>query len=150
MSDPSGAHLRVEVLADVATALAAATDVDAVSAALFSVLCPRFADSCELALPSRDGAIWRVASGPSAMSRRLRTPVPDRPTSARVLGLRRAIVAPLMSAETSVGELAVAMGASGRTFSAGDRDLVRVVAQLTGRTVDMLVSADLQRDRAGG
>src|SRR5215471_15458467 len=77
MSDPSADHTRVEVLADVATALAAANDVAAVSGALVTVLCPRFADGCEVALRGQDGAMWRVASGPGNMTARLRTPVPD-------------------------------------------------------------------------
>jgi serine phosphatase RsbU (regulator of sigma subunit) len=177
MSDPGGDHRRVEVLAAVATALAAATGLTGVSEALVSVLCPRFADGCELALRGQDGEMWRIASGPGDMAARVHQPVPDLPqhplrraangeflvieadndpdqllfgppdvpTSARALGLRSAIVAPLMSGDVSVGALAVAMGPSGREFSREDRDLIRVVAQLAGGTVDTLQSAELQR-----
>lgn len=67
------------------------------------------------------------------------------PTSARALGLRSAIVAPMMSGSVVMGAVAVAMGRSGRRFTTDDHGLVRIVAQLAGRTIDNLQSADLQR-----
>ncbi|HEY7625817.1 MAG TPA: GAF domain-containing SpoIIE family protein phosphatase [Ilumatobacteraceae bacterium] len=69
----------------------------------------------------------------------------DNPLSARALGLRAAIVAPMLSGSVVMGAVAVAMGSSGRRFSPDDHDLVRVVAQLTGRTIDNLQSAEMQR-----
>ena len=77
MSESSAVQIRVEVLAQVATALASANDVTAVSQALIDVLCPLFADGCEVALKGQDGTIWRVASGPGDMSARVRARVPD-------------------------------------------------------------------------
>ncbi|HEX2783065.1 MAG TPA: SpoIIE family protein phosphatase [Ilumatobacteraceae bacterium] len=67
------------------------------------------------------------------------------PTSARGLGLRSAVIAPMASGTAIIGALGVAMGSSGRQFSTEDQELVRIVAQLTGRTIDNLQSAELQR-----
>ncbi|MGZ4702803.1 MAG: SpoIIE family protein phosphatase [Ilumatobacteraceae bacterium] len=72
----------------------------------------------------------------------------DQPTSARALGLRSAIVAPMMSGTAIIGALGVALGASGRHFAPEDHELVRIVAQLTGRTIDHLQSAEMQRQVA--
>ena len=69
----------------------------------------------------------------------------DQPTSARALGLHAAIVAPMRSGTAIIGALGVALGASGRRFSTEDHELVRIVAQLTGRTIDHLQSAEMQR-----
>ncbi len=69
----------------------------------------------------------------------------DEPTSARGLGLRSAVIAPMPSGTAIIGALAVAMRSSERQFSAEDQDLLRIVAQLTGRTIDNLQSAELQR-----
>ena len=177
MPDPGSEQIRSDVLARAATALAEANDVTEVSEALVRALCPLFADGCEIALRGQDGTVWRIASGPGEMSRRLRTPVPETddhplrraaageflvidvdndpqqtlfgppelPTSARALGLRSAVVAPMRSGDVVMGAVAVAMGPSGRRFTADDHDLVRTVAQLAGRTIDNIQSADLQR-----
>jgi serine phosphatase RsbU (regulator of sigma subunit) len=176
-TEPTSEQIRTEVLARAATALAESSDVTDVAQALIGVLCPLFADVCEVALRGQDGAVWRVASGPGEMSSRVRAPVPDlpghpirravngeflvieadddpqehlfgpadQPNTARALGLRSAVIAPLASGATNVGALAVAMKSSGRRFTAEDHELVRVIARLTGRTVDNLVTADLQR-----
>ena len=70
---------------------------------------------------------------------------PDQPNSARALGLRSAIVAPMPSGDTIIGALALALGESDRRFLPEDEELVRIVAQLTGRTIDNLQSAEMQR-----
>jgi len=177
MAGASSEQRRVETLALVATALAAASDVTVVSEAMIGVLCPDFADACEVALQGQDGTVWRVAAGPGDASDRVRARVPDLddhplrrairgefvfididndddqrmfgppddPRSARALGIRSAVIAPLTSGDSTIGALAVAMGPSGRYFSEEDFQLVRVVAQLAGLAIDNLQSADLQR-----
>jgi len=69
----------------------------------------------------------------------------DQPLTARALGVRSAVIAPLMSGDTAVGAIAVAMRAPDRRFTEEDHELIRVIARLAGRTVDNLVTADLQR-----
>jgi serine phosphatase RsbU (regulator of sigma subunit) len=168
------AHLHTNVLAAVATALATADEVTSVAETLISVLCPAFADGCEVALRTQDHGIVRVASGPGDLTARARAPVPsgdwhplrramdgeflvidadDDPqqrlfgpaadrTSARGLGLRSAVVAPMRSGDAVIGALAVARATPGSRFSPDDQALVRVVAQLTAHTIDNLQSAD--------
>ena len=176
MTEP-GDQVRSDVLARAATALVAANDVTEVAEALIRVLCPAVGDGCEIALQGRDGAIWRIASGPGEMTSRVRTRIPDieghpmrravageflvidadddpqqrlfgpadQPNSARALGLRSAIVAPMPSGDAIIGVLALALGGSDRRFLPEDEELVRVIAQLTGRTIDNLQSAEMQR-----
>jgi serine phosphatase RsbU (regulator of sigma subunit) len=72
----------------------------------------------------------------------------DEPHSARALGLHSAIVAPMASGTAIIGALALALGSPDRRFSADDENLVRVIAQLTGRTIDNLQSAEMQRSVA--
>jgi serine phosphatase RsbU (regulator of sigma subunit) len=154
MTEPGSDRVRSDVLARAATALAAASDVTEAAEALIRILCPAVADSCEIALQAQDGEIWRIASGPGEMTSRLRTRIPaadDHPLRRAIVGemlvidADKAVIAPMPSGTAIIGALGVALGSSGRRFSTEDHELVRIVAQLTGRTIDNLQSAEMQR-----
>ncbi len=67
------------------------------------------------------------------------------PLSARSLGLRCAVLAPVLGRTKNRGVLAVAMVDSGRTFGADDVELVETIARLAGLAVDNLDALDRQR-----
>ena len=72
------------------------------------------------------------------------------PLSARSLGLRSAVLAPLMGRTRNRGVLAVAMVDSGRTFRSDDVELVETIAHLAGLAVDNLEALDRQRRETEG
>ena len=72
------------------------------------------------------------------------------PLSARSLGLRSAVLAPLMGRTKNRGVLAVAMVDSGRAFRNDDVELVETIARLAGLAVDNLDVLDRQRRETEG
>ena len=72
------------------------------------------------------------------------------PLSARSLGLRSAVLAPLMGRTKNRGVLAVAMVDSGRAFRNDDVELVETIARLAGLAVDNLEVLDRQRRETEG
>jgi sigma-B regulation protein RsbU (phosphoserine phosphatase) len=69
---------------------------------------------------------------------------PEIPTSARALGTRSAVVAPMTGRSTVLGALAAAQGPSGRDWSPADVEFVASVARLGGLAIENLQSLEHQ------
>ena len=70
---------------------------------------------------------------------------PEDPTSARSLGVRFALVAPMTGRAEVFGTIGAGLGPSGRTWRTGDIELISSVARLAGLALENLESLEQQR-----
>lgn len=73
---------------------------------------------------------------------------PDDPTSARALGIRAAIVAPIVGRSATVGALAAGLGPSGRRFAERDEELMTSVGRLAGLAIENIDALERQERTA--
>ena len=69
----------------------------------------------------------------------------EAPLSARALGVRSAVLAPLAGRAGSLGVLAVAMGPSDRKFGDDDVELVPIMGRLAGLAIENIEALQRQR-----